>query len=79
LEQSLREILGDDEFEKNWQEMHRMLKVSDKYVKSYRFLEAYDDTLELVSSVKLEVNLFQEAISRDLSRSGFSTGPEGLE
>ena len=47
-----------------------MLKVSDKYVKSYRFLEAYDDPLELMSSVKLEVNLFQEAINRALSTNG---------
>jgi hypothetical protein len=79
LEQSLREILGDDEFEENWKEMQRMLKVSDKYVKSYRFLEAYDDSLELVSSVKLEVKLFQEAISKTLSRKGFSAGPEGID
>ncbi|MBT6662320.1 MAG: hypothetical protein HOB58_04085 [Nitrospina sp.] len=79
LEQNLRENLGDDEFERNSQEMQRMLKVSDKYVKSYRFLEAYDDPLELVSSVKLEVNLFQEAISRALSRMGFSAGLEGVE
>ena len=33
LEQNLRENLGDDEFERNSQEMQRMLKVSDKYVK----------------------------------------------
>jgi len=39
-------------------------------VKSYRFLEAYDDSVELMSSVKLEVNLFQEAISKTLSRRG---------
>lgn len=79
LEYSLREILGDDEFEQNWQEMQRMLKVSNKYVKSYRFLEAYDDSLELMSSVKLEVNLFQEAISKTLSRRGVAAGLEGIE
>ena len=38
LEQSLREILGDDEFEQNWQEMQRMLKVSSKYAVSYTHL-----------------------------------------
>ena len=79
LEQSLREILGDDEFQQNWQEMQRMLKVSNKYVKSYRFLEAYDDSVELMSSVKLEVNLFQEAISKTLSRRGVAAGLEGIE
>ena len=79
LEQNLREILGDDEFQQNWQEMQRMLKVSNKYVKSYRFLEAYDDSVELMSSVKLEVNLFQEAISKTLSRRGVAAGLEGIK
>jgi len=79
LEQSLREILGDDGFQQNWQEMQWMLKVSNKYVKSYRFLEAYDDSVELMSSVKLEVNLFQEAISKTLSRRGVAAGLEGIE
>ena len=79
LEQSLREILGDDEFQQNWQEMQRMLRVSNKYVKSYRFLEAYDDSVELMSSIKLEVNFFQEAISKTLRRRGVSAGLEGIE
>jgi len=79
LEQSLREILGDDEFQQNWQEMQRMLKVSDKYVKSYRFLEAYDDSVELMSSIKLEVNLFQEAISKTLRQRGVSAGFEEID
>jgi len=79
LEKSLREILGDDGFQQNWQEMQRMLKVSNKYVKSYRFLEAYDDSVELMSSVKLEVNLFQDAISKTLNRRGVAAGLEGIE
>jgi hypothetical protein len=79
LEQSLREILGDDEFQQNWQEMQRMLRVSNKYVKSYRFLEAYDDSVELMSSIKLEVNFFQEAISKTLRRRGVSAGLEVIE
>ena len=79
LEQSLREILGDDEFQQNWQEMQRMLRVSNKYVKSYRFLEAYDDSVELMSSIKLEVNFFQEAIRKTLRRRGVSAGLEVIE
>ena len=79
LEQNLREILGDDGFQQNWREMQRMLKVSNKYVKSYRFLEAYDDSEGLMSGVKLEVNLFQGAISKTLSRRGVATGLEGIE
>ena len=78
LEQGLRGILGDDVFEQNRQEMQKTLKVFNKYVKSYRFLEAYDDPVEQMSSVKLEVNLFQEAISKTLSQSGVATGLESL-
>ena len=79
LEQDLREILGNDEFERNWQAMQSILKVYNKYVKSYRFLEAYDDPVELKSRVKLEVNLFQEAISNTLSQNGVVVGLEDLE
>ncbi len=79
LEQDLREILGNDEFERNLQEMQRVLKVYSKYVKSYRFLEAYDDLVDLKSSVKLEVNLFQDAISQTLSQNGIVVGLEDLE
>ena len=79
LEQGLRGILGDDVFEQNRQEMQKTLKVFNKYVKSYRFLEAYDDSVEQMSHVKLEVNLFQEAISKTLSQRGIATGLENLK
>jgi len=79
LEQGLREILRDDEFEQNRQEMQKMLKAFNKYVKSYRFLEAYDDSVEQMSRVKLEVNLFQEAISKTLSQRGVAAGLESVK
>lgn len=79
LEQDLRGILGDDEFEQNRQEMQKMLKAFKKYVKSYRFLEAYDDSVGLMSRVKLEVNLFQEVISKTLSQRGVAVGLENLK
>ena len=74
LEQDLRETLGDDEFERNWQEIKKMLNVSKKYVKSYRFLEAHDDPTQLLSRVTLEVIFFQDAINKSLSRRGVSSG-----
>jgi len=79
LEQDLRETLGDDEFERNRREVQKMLKVSKKYVRSYRFLEAYDDPLQLTSRIKLEVNFFQDAISKSLSRRGVALGLEGVK
>lgn len=79
LEQNLREILGDDEFERNRQEIRKMLRVSKKYVKSYRLLEAYDDPMQLLSRVTLQVNFFQDAINKSLSRRGVSSGLEGVK
>ena len=77
LEQDLRAFLGDEEFERNQQEMQGILRKPEKYVKSYRFLEAYDDPIELVSQVKLEVVLFQDAVNKFLNRTGITTGLEG--
>jgi len=79
LEKGLREMLGNDEFKKNRQEMQKILKTYNKYVKSYRFLESYDDSEELISHIKLEVNLFQEAISKTLSQRDVAVGLENLK
>jgi len=59
--------------------MQKMLKAFNKYVKSYRFLEAYDDSVEQMSRVKLEVNLFQEAISKTLSQRGVAAALESVK
>ncbi len=77
LEQNLRELLGDEEFERNRREMGKLLRKSEKFVKSYRFLEAYDDPIQRLSQVKLEVVLFQDAVNKSLSRSGVTSGMEG--
>ena len=76
LEQDLREFLGDDEYERNRQEIQRIFRKSEKYVKSYRFLEANDDPVKLVSQVKLEVVLFQDAVNNYLGQIGVTTGLE---
>jgi hypothetical protein len=77
LEQNLRELFGDDEFERSQWEVKKILKKPDKFVKSYRFIEAYDDPVQLLSRVRLEVVLFQDAVHRALSRSGITPGMEG--
>ena len=76
LKQDLRESLGDEEFERNQGEIKRMLRKSEKYVKSYRFLEAYDDPIKIVSQVKLQVVLSQDAVNNYLNQMGVATGLE---
>lgn len=74
LQQDLREFLGNDKFDRNQLEIKRMLNKSEKYVKSYRFLEASDDLIRLVSQIKLEVVLFKDAINNYLGQIGVVTG-----
>jgi len=74
LEQDLREILDNDEFERNRPEIQKILRAPKDYVKSYRFLESYDDPDQLVSYVNLEVNFFQDAINKSLKRRGVILG-----
>jgi hypothetical protein len=70
LEKGLREALESDEFKRSRQEIQEILRASKDYVKSYRFLESYDDPEQLVSYVKLEVKFFQGAINKSLRRRG---------
>ena len=74
LEQDLREILDNDEFERNRPEIQKILRAPKEYVKSYRFLESYDDPDQLVSYVNLEVIFFQDAINKSLKRRGVILG-----
>ena len=74
LEQDLREILDNDEFERNRPEIQKILRAPKDYVKSYRFLESYDDPDQLVSYVNLEVIFFQNAINKSLKRRGVILG-----
>jgi hypothetical protein len=50
------------------------LRAPKDYVKSYRFLESYDDPDQLVSYVNLEVIFFQDAINKSLKRRGVILG-----
>jgi hypothetical protein len=74
LEQDLREILDNDEFERNRPEIQKILRAPKDYVKSYRFLESYDDPDQLVSYVNLEVIFFQDEINKSLKRRGVILG-----
>ena len=79
LEQDLREILDNDEFERNRPEIQKILRAPKDYVKSYRFLESYDDPDQLVSYVNLEVNFFQDAINKSLKRRGVILGLDSVK
>ena len=79
LEQDLREILDNDEFERNRPEIQKILRAPKDYVKSYRFLESNDDPDQLVSYVNLEVIFFQDAINKSLKRRGVILGLDSVK
>ncbi len=75
LVEALKEILGDDEFEANQRDLRKILRRASKYVKSYRFLDAYDDPVNKTSDVKLEMRFFSSAVSQALAGLGVIAGP----
>lgn len=74
LEEALRNLMGEKKFLANKKKLRRVLNRPQKYVKSYRFIEAVDDPVEMVSTVLLSVTLYPEAVGRALSNIGVGFG-----
>ncbi len=75
LEDALKEMMGDEEFEASQRDLRKILRRASRYVKSYRFLEAYDDPFEKISEVRLEMRFFPSAVRQALAGLGVITGP----
>jgi hypothetical protein len=74
LEKALRNFLGDEKFNANRKNFRNPLKHADRYVQSYRFIEAVDDPLGKTSQVVMQVTLFPNALGSSLSNTGISVG-----
>jgi len=75
MEEALREMMGDEEFDASQRDLRRILRRSSRYVKSYRFVEAYDDMVEQTSAVRLQMRFFASAVSQALAGLGVIAGP----
>ncbi len=75
LEEALKEMMGDEEFEASQRDLRKILRRSSRYVKSYRFVEAYDDMVNQTSGVRLEMRFFSSAVSQALAGLGVIAGP----
>ncbi len=75
LEEALKEIIGDEEFEPNQRDLRKIFRRTSHYVKSYRFIEAYDDLVNKTSDVKLEMRFFLPAVKQALAGIGVIAGP----
>ena len=75
LEEALKDLMGEEEFEVSHRDLRKILRRASHYVKSYRFTEAYDDLMSRTSDVRLEIRFFSSALSQALSGLGMITGP----
>ncbi|MFQ5449690.1 MAG: hypothetical protein ACE5E9_03625 [Nitrospinaceae bacterium] len=79
VEEALRDLMGDQTFDTKRPGLARMLGDPKPYVQSYRFLRAYDDPVEKVTEVTLEVSLFPNAVRKSLNRLGMIPGEESAK
>ncbi|QPJ64981.1 MAG: hypothetical protein G3M78_06100 [Candidatus Nitrohelix vancouverensis] len=70
MEQAIRSLLGDKEYDANRDELNRFSRQSSKYVKYYRFLHAEDNLAMQQSEVRLEVAFFSNDIIKSLGQRG---------
>jgi len=74
LEQALRNFLGDEKFLANQKSFVKTMAHAERYVQSYRFLEAVDDPILKTSEVVMQVTLFPNALGNSLSNTGIAVG-----
>ncbi len=79
VEEAFKEMMGEQKFEASRKDLKPFLKRPDRYVQSYRFLEAFDDPLEKTSEVSLEVTLFPNAVGQSLGQLGVPVGHESAK
>jgi len=75
LEEALKEMMGEEDFESSQRDLRKILRRASSYVKSYRFAEAHDDPFEKTSEVRLEMRFFSSAVRQALAGLGVITGP----
>ena len=75
LEEALKEMMGEEDFEASQRDLRKILRRASSYVKSYRFAEAHDDQFDKTSEVRLEMRFFSSAVNQALAGLGVITGP----
>lgn len=75
LKEALRERMGEREYAAHGKELRSLLANPERYVRSYRFLDAADHFEEKTSEVLLSVSLYTQAVQRALGDLGMLSGP----
>ena len=70
-----KDLMGEKEFEANTSQLKKIIRRANRYVKSYRYLQALDDIDNKVSEVVLQVRFFPGAMNQVLASMGVFSGP----
>ncbi|MEC7641434.1 MAG: hypothetical protein VYC17_04680 [Nitrospinota bacterium] len=71
----LEEMLGTEVYEANLRLLRNTIARARRYVRGYRFIEAIDNSNEMIVEVHLEITLFTEVLRKKMRRLGILTGP----
>ncbi len=74
LEESIKNIIGPEEYEVGPARFRSLLVNAAYYVHSYRYLDAYDNLEAGTSEVNVEVTLYSQALRQKLSAMGIFSG-----
>ncbi len=79
LEKALQNFMGEQKFIENQKDFSEVLAHADRYVQSYRFIDAVDDPIGKTSEVIMEVTLFPNALGTSLGHTGLVTVPGSMK
>ena len=75
MELAFKDLMGEEEFTANHQDLKKIIRRASRYIKSYRHLQALDDLENKVSEVILEVRFFSGAVNQVLAGMGVVAHP----
>jgi hypothetical protein len=72
---AFKDLMGEEEFAANQRDVNNIIRRASRYVKSYRYLRAFDDLEGRAGEVVLEIRFFPGAVNQALASMGVIAGP----
>lgn len=72
---AFKDLMEEEEYEANQRDLNNIIRRASRYVKSYRYLQAWDDLEGKAGEVVLEVRFFPGAVNQALAGMGVIAGP----
>ncbi len=75
MEQVFKDLMDEEKFAANQEELKKIIQRASRYVKSYRYLQSLDDIENKTSEVVLQVRFFSGAVNQALAGLGIIARP----